>query len=392
MADNADLEPVSLLGLLAEPSESQPKRRRPLLRRKARASDVSPPVMLAGAVEAASQAADAPAPPPPAPWPPAEAPATPAPLTPPPVPATAVVADPVPATSATAPQGVPASAPPSAPTPAGRPLSPGYARPRQELLTQPLPGPRRVAVISLRGGSGRTTTVVCLGDALAVTRRSPVLAVDAVPHLGTLGGRSGVGAHCQFSAMDIAVHGNVYGQRGGTVPPTGRRGTGLYVLPGEQRVPAPPVLNADAYRYIATEVLPSHYPLMLTDTPHLLDGVMEAVLPTSDALLITATASPESVSGAIDALVYLSEHGYGRLARGAVLVVNAVRPQDPGLDLAEIHEWFDPRVRAIVTIPWDEHLAAGSAVDCSRLAPATWDAYLNLAAVTVSGLLPRKKD
>ncbi|MFE3557324.1 MinD/ParA family protein [Streptomyces sp. NPDC059193] len=249
-----------------------------------------------------------------------------------------------------------------------------------------------MAVVSLRGGSGRTTTTVCLGDTLALARTDPVLSLDAVPYLGTLGGRTGVGVHCPVSVADMAVNARAYEGRGGNLPPAGRRETGLYVLPSETRITVRSTLTADAYLQLATGVLASHYPLIVTDTPLLLDPVVgEAVVPTADALLLTTTATAESASLAVDALAWLAARGYADLARRAVLVVNAVRPGDPGLGIDEIADWFGPRTRAVVPIPWDEHLAAGTSVTFSQLAPATRDAYLDLAAVTVSGLLPHRK-
>ena len=47
----------------------------------------------------------------------------------------------------------------------------------------------RIAVISLKGGVGKTTTTTALGSTLATERQDKILAIDANPDAGTLGRR-----------------------------------------------------------------------------------------------------------------------------------------------------------------------------------------------------------
>ncbi len=47
----------------------------------------------------------------------------------------------------------------------------------------------RIAVISLKGGVGKTTTTTALGSTLASERQDKILAIDANPDAGTLGRR-----------------------------------------------------------------------------------------------------------------------------------------------------------------------------------------------------------
>jgi MinD-like ATPase involved in chromosome partitioning or flagellar assembly len=50
------------------------------------------------------------------------------------------------------------------------------------------------------------------------------------------------------------------------------------------------------------------------------------------------------------------------------------------VDLNRLEEHFAGRCRDVVRVPWDGHLEEGAEVDLERLAPATRDAYLQLAA------------
>ncbi|MGO3035849.1 MAG: nucleotide-binding protein [Corynebacterium variabile] len=63
------------------------------------------------------------------------------------------------------------------------------ARELQERIRTPLRGDYRIAVMSLKGGVGKTTTTVALGGIFASTRGDRVVAVDANPDLGTLARR-----------------------------------------------------------------------------------------------------------------------------------------------------------------------------------------------------------
>ncbi|GEM_PF-2056589 len=54
----------------------------------------------------------------------------------------------------------------------------------------PLRDDYRIAVMSLKGGVGKTTTTVALGGIFAETRGDRVVAVDANPDLGTLAQRA----------------------------------------------------------------------------------------------------------------------------------------------------------------------------------------------------------
>ena len=50
------------------------------------------------------------------------------------------------------------------------------------------------------------------------------------------------------------------------------------------------------------------------------------------------------------------------------------------VDLGRLEQHFAGRCRGVVRVPWDGHLEEGAEVDLEQLAPATKDAYLQLAA------------
>jgi MinD-like ATPase involved in chromosome partitioning or flagellar assembly len=216
-----------------------------------------------------------------------------------------------------------------------------------------------------------------------------VAAVDAVPVHGTLAARAG--AQDAVSIMDLLTHHHSYVPADSPAPVLHRRPSGLDVLGSCGDPAASHVLGPDGYRWVADMLLPRYYALAVTDTAAgLTDPLMGAVLALSDQLVVTTTTSHESATLALDALRWLSAHGFGRLARGAVVAVNAHREGDPGVQPAELVDFFRDKARSTVVVPWDRHLAAGSAVHRDALAPATRTALLNLAAAAMAPLAARK--
>ncbi|MFD8705892.1 MinD/ParA family protein [Kitasatospora sp. NPDC059648] len=247
----------------------------------------------------------------------------------------------------------------------------------------------RIAVVSLKGGSGRTSTALGLGDVLAGYRREPVAALDAVPLRGSLAPLSG--GRSAASVMDLLAAHETYAAYNSPAPPSYRRPSGLAVIASEHRPDARYVLGADGYRWLSDQLLPRHYGIVVTDTPAgLSDSLMSAVLSTADLVVLTTTTGAESASLAHDALVWMHRQGYGRIARRALVVLNAVRTGDPGVPAETLSKFFAAKAGAAVTIPWDRHLAAGQPIDAAALEPATRTAYLTLGAAAVAALARQK--
>ena len=78
--------------------------------------------------------------------------------------------------------------------------------------------------------------------------------------------------------------------------------------------------------------------------------------------------------------------GYAERVRNAVVVLNHARPGAPIVRAGELEAHFRSRVRAVVQIPYDPHIAAGSAIAFRDLQPATRLAARELAATVVEGL------
>lgn len=256
-------------------------------------------------------------------------------------------------------------------------------RRRRELLararTPVAGGHHRVAVLSLKGGVGKTTTTMGLGATLASQRGDRVIAVDANPDRGTL---------CDKLRLETAatirdllnerdqIHGYAEVRAYTTQAPSR-----LEVLASDRDPTVSVAFSAEDYEDVA-RVLENHYSICVTDCgTGLLHSAMTGVLRLADQVVLVSSPSVDGARSAGATLDWLAAHNYGDLARSAVFVLCAVRPRAKStLDLGRLEQHFAARCRAVVRIPYDAHLAEGAEVELDRLGKATADAYLVLAA------------
>jgi MinD-like ATPase involved in chromosome partitioning or flagellar assembly len=245
-------------------------------------------------------------------------------------------------------------------------------------------GHHRVAVLSLKGGVGKTTTTVGLGATLASLRGDRVIAVDANPDRGTL---------CDKFRLETAatvrdllnereqIH-RYADVRGYTTQAPSR----LEVLASDRDPTVSVAFSAEDYEDVA-RVLGHYYSICVTDCgTGLLHSAMAGVLHLADQIVLVSSPSVDGARSASATLDWLAAHNYGDLVRGAVVVLSAVRPRGKTtVDLGRLEEHFAARCRAVVRIPHDAHLAEGAEVDLGRLSRATADAYLALAAEIADG-------
>src|SRR5690606_11067233 len=130
-----------------------------------------------------------------------------------------------------------------------------------------------------------------------------------------------------------------------------------------------------------------YYSIVLTDTgTGIVHSVMSATLDRADQLVIVAGLSVDEARLASETITWLETNGYAERVRNAVVVLNHARPGAPIVRADELEAHFRSRVRAVVQIPYDPHIAAGSAIAFRDLQPATRLAARELAATVVEGL------
>jgi MinD-like ATPase involved in chromosome partitioning or flagellar assembly len=267
----------------------------------------------------------------------------------------------------------------------GRLVNPGESPAdvrRRELIARvnaPLLGCHKIALLSLKGGVGKTTMTATLGATFASLRGDRVVAVDANPDRGTLSQKipletSATVRNLLRDAQRVRRYTDV---RAYTSQGTSR----LEVLASEQDPAVSEAFSEEDYRRTVT-LLEHFYNMVLTDCgTGLMHSAMYGVLGVADQIVVVSSGSIDGARSASATLDWLDAHGHGDLVRNAVAVINCVSRSAGGVDLDRVAAHFGGRCRAVVRIPFDAHLQEGAEVDLDRLEPRTRLALLELAAV-----------
>ncbi|MFC7938637.1 SCO5717 family growth-regulating ATPase [Streptomyces sp. NPDC057387] len=248
-----------------------------------------------------------------------------------------------------------------------------------DLIRTPVLSCYRIAVISLKGGVGKTTTTTALGSTLATERQDKILAIDANPDAGTLGRRvrRETGATIRDLVQAIPYLNSYMDIRRFT----SQASSGLEIIANDVDPAVSTTFNDEDYRR-AIDVLGQQYPIILTDSgTGLLYSAMRGVLDLADQLIIISTPSVDGASSASTTLDWLSAHGYADLVSRSITVISGVRETGKMIKVDDIVGHFQTRCRGVVVVPFDEHLAAGAEVDLDMMRPKVREAYFNLAAM-----------
>ncbi|MFJ8313655.1 MULTISPECIES: SCO5717 family growth-regulating ATPase [unclassified Streptomyces] len=247
------------------------------------------------------------------------------------------------------------------------------------LIRTPVLSCYRIAVISLKGGVGKTTTTTALGATLATERQDKILAIDANPDAGTLGRRvrRETGATIRDLVQAIPYLNSYMDIRRFT----SQAPSGLEIIANDVDPAVSTTFNDEDYRR-AIDVLGKQYPIILTDSgTGLLYSAMRGVLDLADQLIIISTPSVDGASSASTTLDWLSAHGYAELVQRSLTVISGVRETGKMVKVDDIVQHFQTRCRGVVVVPFDEHLSAGAEVDLDMMRPKTREAYFNLSAL-----------
>ncbi|SEG27833.1 MinD-like ATPase involved in chromosome partitioning or flagellar assembly [Actinacidiphila yanglinensis] len=254
-----------------------------------------------------------------------------------------------------------------------------------ELIRTPVLSCYRIAVISLKGGVGKTTTTTALGATLAGERQDKILAIDANPDAGTLGRRvrRETGATIRDLVQAIPYLNSYMDIRRFT----SQAPSGLEIIANDVDPAVSTAFNDEDYRR-AIDVLGRQYPVILTDSgTGLLYSAMRGVLDLADQLIIVSTPSVDGASSASTTLDWLSAHGYAELVARSITVISGVRETGKMIKVDDIVAHFQTRCRGVLVVPFDEHLAAGAEVDLDMMRPKTREAYFNLSAMVAEDFI-----
>ena len=238
-------------------------------------------------------------------------------------------------------------------------------------------GCRRIAVMSRKGGVGKTTTTLQLGHTFASHRGDRVIALDGNPAYRVRRETTATITDLLRDRESIARYADIRAY-------TSQAATRLEVVAADDDPSITEGLREQDF-YSVVDLLEHHYNLVLMDTgTGVLESAAKGIVELADQLVVVAGPSLDTARTAMSTLDWLGKHGHADLVTNAVAVINQVRAKSQ-LDLDRVEELFAERVAAVVRIPWDPVLEAGAEASIEELAPATRQAYLELAAAVADG-------
>jgi MinD-like ATPase involved in chromosome partitioning or flagellar assembly len=245
-------------------------------------------------------------------------------------------------------------------------------------------GTKFVPVLTRKGGVGKTTVTTLLGMALSLTREDRVIAIDANPDRGTLAER--VSKSTRFTVRDVVNRAAAIDGFSDFSTMVSRDVTRLDVLASDNDPMLSEAFNEGDYNVVA-DMAARYYSVVLTDCgTGIVHSVMRPTLQRASGLIVVSGGSVDEARLASETLTWLEANDYGDLVRNAVVALNTATQATELVKLDEIEQHFKSRVRAVVRIPYDPALAAGSVIKFSELKKGTREAARELAALVVDSL------
>nr|WP_316042201.1 AAA family ATPase [Nocardiopsis sp. CNR-923] len=216
-------------------------------------------------------------------------------------------------------------------------------------------GHHRVAVLSLKGGVGKTTTSVALGATLASLRGDRVLAVDANPDRGTLSDK--VRLETAATIRDLLNERHLVSRYADIRGFTSQAPSRLEILASDRDPAVSEAFSEADYREVA-RIVEHFYSICITDCgTGLLHSAMSGVLGLADQVVLVSSASVDGARSASATLDWLEAHGYAKLVRGA----------------SSCCRWSGPTAGAASTSVGSKSTSPGGAArSCGCRGTATW--------------------
>jgi MinD-like ATPase involved in chromosome partitioning or flagellar assembly len=234
-----------------------------------------------------------------------------------------------------------------------------------------------IAVVSPKGGVGKTTITALLGGIFALLRRDRIVAVDTNPDFGSLG-RSLTPAHGVFvddllevldspelTVTELDLH-------------LARGPHGLMVVPAPTDPERMKLLDQAAYTRVIRRLQEMVGMVMLDCGTGMHDPALRAALATADQLVLITDADPATASLVAEAGMFLRSTNLPMW-----LVVNRMPPSGSRLHLASLEDYL-PFARGLVVVPASDRAArhvANGTFDWAEAPPAWARSVRQLAAV-----------
>ncbi len=257
-------------------------------------------------------------------------------------------------------------------------------------IARPLSGSFNTAILSLKGGIGKTSTTVGVGMILAEYRGDHPCAIDANPDSGDLAERAlGEMLYQKVKPRTITDIVRDIDKITSLTMLTDymHHANRLHLVAGEQDPALSDALTAAEYLKIK-HLVSQYYSVTLTDCgTGVSHPAMAGVLPEATNLVIASGYAVSGAKRARNTLQWLADHGYENLARNAIVVVTDKDQVSSRVNKRAIEEHLAGFCRQLITVPHDRGVADGDRISLDKISAGTRRAYKEIAAAIVDGYI-----
>lgn len=217
-----------------------------------------------------------------------------------------------------------------------------------------------IAVVSGKGGVGKTTMAACVGAVFRECRPENVVTVDAAPGFGTLAGRIDETPPGDYAAVlndtDVQGYADIREH-------LGQNGIGLDVLAGNRSSDQPRPLVASMFTGVLSRLRRTHTVIVVDTADDLEHPVMKAVFDNSDTLVFVSGLTADSSLPVTRSIDLLRSMGYHELVSRSMVILNDSRKKYDAGAREYLTERFSQSGATVEFMPYDPHLASGGIID-----------------------------
>lgn len=217
-----------------------------------------------------------------------------------------------------------------------------------------------IAVVSGKGGVGKTTMTACIGGIFRECRPENVVAIDAAPGFGTLAGRIDEAPPGDYAAVlndtDVQGYADIREHLGQNV-------VGLDVLAGNRTSDQPRPLAPAMFNGVLSRLRRTHNVILVDTSDDVEHPVMKAVLDSCDTLVFVSGLTADTSLPVTRAIDLLRSMGYHDLVSRSMVILNDSRN---GFDTDArdyLSERFSQSGATVEFMSYDPHLAKGGIID-----------------------------
>jgi MinD-like ATPase involved in chromosome partitioning or flagellar assembly len=244
----------------------------------------------------------------------------------------------------------------------------------EAVLGRPVPSSRQIAVTSIRGGAGKTTVAGLTATVIAQYRQDRVLAIDADSGLGSLPLRLGV--RTERSLHDLTASSPHAFEEAAHF--LGRTQDGLWVLSGTAGGQITHELDLRTFKAAAGRMSRYFAAMVIDCGAGLLPELQRGILADAHAQVMVTPGTVDGALSARGALEWQARNGYQHLLSRTVVAFVTHTPHVDA-DLTRAAQLLSGGGMPVVHMPYDRHLATGTAVESARIGQETRAAAIRVA-------------